>query len=196
MLCPFQCAGTEPLPVRAPMTAGDLLQPTPRRSGRPNRAGTRPAGERVSTVSLHDRRSERSLIMTNPGNTRTPPRRPIRQHGPHVQRGAVHQKLPANAGPPWPPSTCATTAHSPKSAARSQTAPPCGYAGCVTAATPTGGASPYTWPAKSATKTPTYLTVGPSAPPKKPSTAPAAFTSTTPPPGDRSNPDKLRPGTT
>ena len=43
-------------------------------------------------------------------------------------------------------------------------------------------------PAKTATKTRFCPPAGPSAPPKKPSTAPAAYTSTTPPPGTPTDP--------
>jgi hypothetical protein len=68
------------------------------------------------------------------------------------------------------------------------TAPPCRCAGYATAATPTGGALLSTWPAKTDTKTPSCQAATRSVPPKRPSTAPAACTSTTPPPGAPSNP--------
>jgi len=90
---------------------------------------------------------------------------------------------PTTAGHSWPTSPSATTASSPTSTGTCPTAPPCPCSACATAAPPTAGALRSTSPAAMATKTLSYQADPQSAPPKKPSTAPAASTSTTPPPG-------------
>src|SRR6266545_20292 len=183
--------GPQPVPVRALVTPGDLLQAVPLRGGQPHRVcawgGHRPI-HRCSAV-------RRSPIMDDPGTRCTQARRsgsmhpcPPRRSPPRSPWVSGCASAPANAGPLSPPSTCATAAGSPTSPASWPMAPPCRCAGCATAATPTGGALPSTWPAKTDTKTPSCQAATRSVPPKKPSTAPAACTSTTPPPGTPSNP--------
>ena len=110
---------------------------------------------------------------------------------PESTKASLGQRLHAHARKRWPVLAEVTVRHhgaSPTSNCRkatdtSQTGPSYPCAGCATTATPTGGASRSGWPAKAATRTRSYPAGTPSAPPKKPSTAPAASTSTTPPPG-------------
>jgi len=82
------------------------------------------------------------------------------------------------------------------STAATPTAPSNSSAGSATAASSTLGASPPTGPATTTTKTTTCPTASPSAPLKKPSTAHAASTSTTPPPGSPDYTDELIGGAT
>src|SRR5215218_9311903 len=95
--------------------------------------------------------------------------------------GCVNASRPA--GLPWPTSTYASAVSSPMSTASSPTSNDSRCAGSAMAGRPAGGALPSTWPAATATRTPSCQPACTPAPLKKPWTAPAGCTSPTPPPG-------------
>src|SRR5450759_4315539 len=108
------------------------------------------------------------------------PRSPIRPRVPSIN-GSISER--GNAGPR---SVGSTPGSGPGSSTSTRSCPMgtcCHYAGYVTSATPTTGASLSTGPATTTTKTPGCPPAYPPDPPKTPSTPPAASTSATPPPG-------------